>query len=131
MCPHCKSEMVIFEFEGIEIDHCMECRGTWFDATELEHLNELAGVEPGRLTEALLGARKGKVDDLPCPCCKRPMRAVHVSDELVLDECPLGKGIWFDQGEIRRFIEIFHEGEAGAVAAFLADLLKSELASPN
>ena len=37
--------------EGVEIDRCMECRGTWLDAGELELITEFAGAEPGLADE--------------------------------------------------------------------------------
>ncbi|MCH2376546.1 MAG: zf-TFIIB domain-containing protein, partial [Planctomycetes bacterium] len=43
MCPGCKEPLVAFELEGIEIDHCVECKGTWLDAGELQMFLELAG----------------------------------------------------------------------------------------
>ena len=61
MCPACKKPMVSFEFEGVEIDRCLECGGTWLDAGELELLTELAGVEPGGVSRALQEAEaKGR-----------------------------------------------------------------------
>ncbi len=129
MCPHCQKAMVIFELEGIEVDHCLHCRGTWLDSGELDHLIELAEVNPGCFTDALHQAKKGSKKEICCPRCNRNLHSVHIHDDLELDECPRGHGIWFDQGEIRRLVESFKEGEEGAVASFMANLLKSELAS--
>ncbi len=33
--------MVAFELEGVEIDRCLACEGTWLDAGELELIVEL------------------------------------------------------------------------------------------
>ena len=45
--------MIVFGLEGVEVDRCLDCGGTWLDAGELDQLGILAGMKPGRLTEAL------------------------------------------------------------------------------
>ena len=47
MCPVCREPMVALQLEGVEIDHCLACRGTWLDAGELEQLAEFSGADPG------------------------------------------------------------------------------------
>ena len=42
-CPACKSDLVVVEREGIEVDWCLDCGGLWFDEGELELLGEKAG----------------------------------------------------------------------------------------
>ena len=37
-CPVCKNAMITLELEQVEVDHCLECRGIWLDAGELELL---------------------------------------------------------------------------------------------
>jgi hypothetical protein len=37
-CPICDLEMRITEREGIEINHCPQCRGVWLDRGELEKI---------------------------------------------------------------------------------------------
>ena len=44
--------MVAFELEGVEIDRCVGCEGTWLDAGELEVIAETAGASRGALFEA-------------------------------------------------------------------------------
>ena len=34
-CPACDQAMVILEYQGIELDHCVACGGCWLDAGEL------------------------------------------------------------------------------------------------
>ena len=60
MCPVCRQPMVGFEFEGVEIDRCLECGGTWLDAGELEMLTERAGVPSGELGAALQRSAGGR-----------------------------------------------------------------------
>ena len=53
MCPKCKEPMVVFELEGIEIDHCVSCGGTWLDAGELVSITEAAGMASAELEVAM------------------------------------------------------------------------------
>lgn len=40
-CPVCKDpQLVISEWQGIEIDYCPACRGVWLDRGELDKLIE-------------------------------------------------------------------------------------------
>src|SRR5438093_899662 len=53
MCPQCRQPMLVFELDGVEIDRCLSCRGTWLDAGELEQIARLEGGSPERLGLAL------------------------------------------------------------------------------
>lgn len=128
MCPHCGEAMVIFEFEGIEIDHCMECSGTWLDSGELELLGELEGASQGKLTEALSSAKTDTRSNLRCPRCNRKMDTIHIQDEkaIELERCHVGHGLWFDKGELMDLIQTYDDGEEGMIAHFFANLYKNE-----
>jgi Zn-finger nucleic acid-binding protein len=56
-CPRCtETALVISDRQGVEIDHCPQCRGVWLDRGELDKLIErsatmepaTAGEETGR-----------------------------------------------------------------------------------
>jgi Zn-finger nucleic acid-binding protein len=121
--------MVAFELEGVEIDRCVACHGTWLDNGELQLIAQQAGVAPGGLTQALVeseGVRGGA--RRRCPRCLRRLDVIQLgviqlgpSSPLEIDRCPGGCGLWFDDGEMQQFIARFDEGEPGAVARFFAD----------
>ncbi len=115
--------MVAFELEGVEIDRCVACRGTWLDHGEVQLIAQRAGVAPGGLTQALLAAKGRRSGRRRCPRCLRRLEPIDVggSAPLEIDRCPGGCGLWFDDGEMRQFIARFEEGEPGAVARFFAD----------
>jgi Zn-finger nucleic acid-binding protein len=121
--------MISLEFEGVEIDRCLECRGTWLDRGELELLTELAGVEAGELAEALRRARAVGKGRRRCPRCRRRMEVIEVGREtrVELDRCPVGHGLWLDRGEVQTVVRSFSEGVGGAVAAFFADIYRNDL----
>ena len=126
MCPVCHEPLVVFELEGVEVDHCAECRGTWLDDGELETLVLLAGIGGGAWEKALAEATGRRHGRRRCPRCLATLRVVEVSG-VEIDRCPHNHGLWFDQGEIRKVISSFESGEGGAVARFFAEILRSEL----
>ena len=121
---------MIVEFENIELDTCVTCRGLWFDAQELAQLFELAG------TSDRLGELEWQVDRLPhvgprrkCPRCRSPLEAVQAptaEHRLILDECPRGDGLWFDQGELDALLHVLFGNDGRAlenVRAYLGDFM--------
>ncbi len=126
MCPVCGQPLVLFELEGVEIDRCLECGGTWLDAGELEELAALAGASPGRLSEAVErgeGSRHGKRRCVRCPAKLRVIKVGGVE----IDRCPWGHGLWFDRAEVKALVSAFAEGEEGAVARFFGEFFRAEL----
>ena len=122
MCPACGTPLVLFGLEGVEIDRCLDCGGTWLDAGELDQIGSLAGVPPGRLSEALEKGGGETHGGRRCPRCPGKLRVIHV-EKVELDRCPHGHGLWFDAKEIESLVSAFKEGEEGRVAAFLGELL--------
>ena len=134
MCPRCREPLVAFELEGIEIDRCLTCNGTWLDAGELEWMAERAGVDPGPISAALHAGRGGgRRTELRCPRCRRRMHQVVVGQDppIELECCRNEHGLWFDPGEMEKVIAAFAKGEEGAVARFFADLYGHDLRSEN
>ncbi len=132
MCPRCEEPLVAFELNGVEIDRCVTCGGTWLDAGELEWLVEQAGIDPGIVSQALhAGRRDSQRTRLKCPRCRRRMRLTVVGEDppVELDRCVHEHGLWFDRGEVRKAISSFTAGEEGAVASLFADLFKYDLQS--
>ena len=133
MCPECGAPMVAYEFEGVEIDRCLKCGGTWLDGGELEQICLLAEVEFGPLAAAIGQAAGTKNRQRRCPRCTKAMDTISVGPEkpVQLERCPYGDGLWLDRGEMWRLISAYHDGEAGAVARFLADLFQCDPQNPE
>ncbi len=129
MCPVCNEPLIAFELEGVEIDHCLACRGTWLDAGELEQIAELADVPAGPLSAALETTRPGTTSKRRCPRCRRKLSTVRVGNDpaVEVDRCLLEHGLWFDAGELKTLITSFAGGQAGAVAEFLGNVLRHAL----
>ncbi len=128
MCPVCRRDMVTFELDGIEIDRCVACGGTWLDLGELALLLEAGGSSATSWEQALHGARGKSKTRRRCPRCPRKLQTIHVGHEptVALDRCPWNHGLWFDAGEMKTVIRSFSGGDQGIVAHFFADLYHSE-----
>jgi Zn-finger nucleic acid-binding protein len=92
--------MIVLEFNEVEIDHCLACGGVWLDEGELELIIANSTVYQFETT-----GKKPK-RPLKCPMCAKKMKAVFwkTNDSILLDQCPKGHGLWFDQGELRKTI---------------------------
>ncbi len=135
MCPVCRKPMLAYELDGVEIDHCVDCSGTWLDAGELEQITELSGASPGPLAAALDAAISGAGTKRRCPRCSRKLRKLDVGADptVELDRCPRGHGLWFDQGELDTVVRS-HAGDSddeGEVARYFARLFESVLSVPG
>ena len=40
-CPRDHSDLHVFSYKEVELDFCMECKGLWFDALEMESFTNL------------------------------------------------------------------------------------------
>lgn len=106
-CPVCRRPMVVLEIREIEVDHCIQCGGTWLDAGELDLLLEGASNRE----ELLRGMERAKGETeapRPCPICDKRMEKVKagLEHDLLLDRCGAGDGIWFDRGELGAVVEM-------------------------
>jgi Zn-finger nucleic acid-binding protein len=113
--------MVVFELDGVEIDRCLRCGGTWLDAGEIEQLARLQGGAPDQLRAAIERAGAGTTGRRRCVRCRARMRVVTV-EKIEIDRCPRGHGLWFDRNEMETLIASFQGGDGGAVARFLGEL---------
>jgi len=134
MCPECGQPLITFELEGVQIDRCVACGGTWLDRGELAMLMAAAGQPSGKGAEALDRAKAGARGKRRCPRCRRRLHLISIGGEnpVQLDRCPHAHGIWFDRGEVLKTVEYFekqNEGEEGAVARFFAGLFQYEIQS--
>ncbi|MFO7652600.1 MAG: zf-TFIIB domain-containing protein [Candidatus Krumholzibacteriia bacterium] len=116
-CPRCHIPALVVEHDGVELDHCSECGGTWFDSGELALLfagepsggSHAGGPDPESLgmwvnPERIAALPDAAGDEKPrrCPICRTRMRKVNIgpSNRVLIDACPRGHGLWFDDTEV-------------------------------
>jgi hypothetical protein len=101
--------MIVVEHEKIELDYCLNCSGTWFDAEELELLLETMQLKRTSLSlDNILTSPEAKSAEKKrnCPICGRKMKKATVGHEpeVIIDVCSRGDGLWFDSGEVGQLI---------------------------
>ena len=135
LCPECKVDMFVLEFEQVEIDFCFTCKGVWLDAGELEVIGERAGALQGGLLSALetKGTRTAAKGKRRCPVCRKRLAEVTTEGDppIVVDRCPKRHGLWFDRGELAGVVEIAGADSENILARFLADLATGDEEEPE
>jgi len=125
MCPACKEPLVVFELDGIEIDRCLRCSGTWLDSGEITQLARMRNGLPDRLDAVITQAGEGKKGERRCVRCSAKMRVIKVHD-VDIDRCPRGHGLWFDRSEMETLIASSRGSEGGAMVRLLGELRPSK-----
>ena len=129
-CPVDKEPMIVLEFNDVEVDYCVECRGIWLDAGELELLFGDAELAQGFLT-AGDAAQQTEEAKRPCPICDKHMdkHTTGGKEPVLYDECAHGDGLWFDAGEL---LQVLGQGSAAQmneeVVSWLRDMFSEEKA---
>jgi Zn-finger nucleic acid-binding protein len=122
--------MIVVERHGIELDYCLECKGIWFDAGELKLLSTALNIDIDLPDWSALPEAHTSEKYRRCPRCRAKMSKINVG-EMLVDRCPNGHGLWFDGGELGRFIEQHitsaDSGEA-QVIKFLGETFSTGLA---
>ena len=121
--PVSNEPMLVLELSGIEIDYCPLTHGIWLDGGELETLlNDPEAAR--RLISSFHVDKENREKKVRCPICHKKMEKVLVGDKIVIDRCPAGHGLWFDQGELRAVLRLQPEGEAARVIGLLNDMFR-------
>ncbi len=97
-CPACRTPLIVLEFESIEIDYCPTCKGSWYDAGELELI---LGHDEALADGGFAAGKRGK---RRCPHCLGKMRTGPLpGTDVEVDLCA-SHGFWLDKGELQRIV---------------------------
>ncbi len=106
VCPKCDVALIIMIYDEVEVDYCPRCLGLWLDAGELDELCRRVGMGPcdplGAFVDIIEGSAAVR-DEVPCPRCDTPLTEIagkFGEQEILLDRCSSGHGIWFDAQEL-------------------------------
>ena len=134
ICPVCRKDALIVEYNHIELDYCPNCQGVWFDAGELELLLESAGLEEyRRYLDGIVNAPEVASSEKKrkCPICRHKMKKTYIDEDkkILVDICHVGDGIWFDGGEVSHLLKALVDkspakGASQEVLAFVGDMFK-------
>ena len=109
ICPVCKYDMIVVEYQNIELDYCNNCKGVWFDSGELELLLKSYGLEePKAFFNGIFNSQESVSSEKKrnCPICGHKMKktAIGGQPEILIDVCRDNHGLWFDGGEVTQLI---------------------------
>jgi len=119
-CPACFNELTEMMLGGVAVDVCKGgCAGIWFDAFELQKVDEQEEISDEWLLEI---ARDPSVKVDPsvkraCPRCdgiKLKRHFFSAKKQVDVDLCPGCGGYWLDAGELEKIRA--EKAEAAAVA---------------
>ncbi len=101
-CPKCNVDLEISDQSeyGFEIiDVCPECDGAWFDAGELNSLDDSVWINFEHIEFEKLNREH---QNLQCPICDQNLETLSPKEtkELIVDRCVSCKGFWLDKGEL-------------------------------
>jgi Zn-finger nucleic acid-binding protein len=107
-CPACFNELAEVHVGSVKVDVCRGgCGGIWFDAFELQRVDEEQEVAGEHLLE--IEHNPHLVVDLArkreCPRCdgmKLKRHFFSAKRQVEVDECPNCAGYWLDAGELAR-----------------------------
>jgi Zn-finger nucleic acid-binding protein len=132
-CPRCSADLVVVEYDDIELDWCPSCEGLWFDRGEME----LAATRMGPTGLGLTFERPAQTSEqsLQCPLCRVRMNKRLLGNPgpvqgeprpIIADMCPQCGGIWLDRGELDQALSPQGgTGTASPVAAHLRTALSA------
>jgi hypothetical protein len=105
-CPACFNELTARQAGGITVDVCqLGCGGIWFDAFEMQKVDELNETEGEALLEIerdesiVVDANRKRVCPR-CPDVKLRRHFFSAARRVQVDECPNCGGYWLDAGEL-------------------------------
>ena len=124
-CPACDYDLTELELGGVKVDACHGgCGGIWFDAFELQRVDESHEVPSQHLLRIQRdpGLRVDPARKRACPRCEGVKLKRHffsAKRKVEVDHCPNCAGYWLDAGELEK-IRTERAGEAAAARVEMA-----------
>jgi Zn-finger nucleic acid-binding protein len=120
--------MVVLELQQVELDNCLNCGGIWLDTGEL---GLLMGTEreARELLAPIANLAPPTRSKRKCPICRHHLEAISVAadqQQVEIDRCPDGHGLWFDRGELRQIVRIIGGERGNKVATLLEDMFRDQ-----
>ncbi len=150
ICPVCKSGLRNLSVgKGVVIDFCPHCRGSWFDADELQRVYQDRNAASAFMLPPLPNLKRDPVlckkcetyhsrsekycpeckSPLPflCPGCRKPLQASH-REGLSLDCCHDCKGVWLDGGELTALFKYYSKNIQNRSTTSVAGVAAADIA---
>jgi Zn-finger nucleic acid-binding protein len=52
LCPVCRTDLMMTDRQGVEIDYCPRCRGVWLDRGELDKIIDRSAADTSQVAAA-------------------------------------------------------------------------------
>ena len=107
-CPACDYDLTELELAGVKVDACHGgCGGIWFDAFELQRVDEQREVPSQHLLRVQRdpNLRVDHSRKRACPRCdgvKLKRHFFSAKKQVEVDHCPNCAGYWLDAGELEK-----------------------------
>ena len=126
-CPVCDLEMIVLEFNSVEIDYCNQCFGVWLDSGELALLLDNQRKYQ-QLADSFVCKKNINEVRRKCPICLKRMDKVVCgqSQNIVIDKCRDGHGLWFDKQELYDLLDNSFDSDSSELEEFLRNIFKAK-----
>jgi Zn-finger nucleic acid-binding protein len=110
-CPACFNELKLLQVGNLSVDACQGgCGGIWFDAFELQRVDDAQEEAGERLLDIQRDPRivvdLARKRDCPrCPDIKLKRHFFSAKRQIEVDQCPNCGGYWLDAGELDKIRE--------------------------
>lgn len=128
VCPQQRMDVLTDSSTGLTLDTCPNCLGVWFDAAELAEfykspqlIKRLTPAGGGSLHHTYELSARARA----CPRCRKAMDRPLVGG-ISVDVCRACRGIWFDDGELRKITDI-HKNRGLKGESEVADQIREGL----
>ncbi len=97
---------------GLKIDRCPSCHGTWLDRGEILRLTTNRRAALNHVAQLAWGNDEA---DRDCPRCRKTMVQGHFDGSKVdLDYCTNCEGLWLDSSELRKTVRFLDSNQTEA-----------------
>lgn len=104
ICPTCQNPLQEYEHQGVLLDFCRKCGGSWFDEGEIAQYFLL---EKDLSDESVL-INPYNEDGPKCPKDGTILQEYiyHKDHSLRIDFCSVCYGVWLDRGEVKKLQDL-------------------------
>lgn len=113
-CPKCKSELGLYNRDGLNIKYCKSCKSMWIKFPTLQKIGEMLDLKVPLINPVEMETIKVKEEPRICPECAKQMDKVYFNG-IVVDKCSECNGILFDNGELSKYFNLFLKKPVGVI----------------
>ncbi len=114
ICPKCNEELSVITYGGLKIEYCKSCNAVWLKFPEMQKLGKNLELKRPLLNPAELDAIRVKEELRFCPECGKQMEKVYFNG-MVVDKCFDCNGVFFDNGELAKYFNLFMKKPVGII----------------